>query len=349
MKQRLPLLLVLLVSLFLVACSASATPVSQQNSPTFDDTMEEPAVAPEEAEREAAAGGNAAPPAPPSDTATSDGDDASENSPESQELQTGNRQIIYTASLMLEVDDPRGASQALYGLATRYGGFVSNGNVYEYSEDEEGNPIFRADMQLRVDAEKFTAAQEELRGMANLVVSEQVDTQDVTAEFTDVQSRIRNLESLEAELQILLTEARERSDDMEQVLSVYRELTSVREQIEVMQGRINVLSDLVGLATINVTLIAPETDPTPIALVDEEWNPGVTLREAFRALTEDLQGFTDGVIWFAFTGLPRLLIFGLFLYIAYRIGRAVWSRVRPAVTPPPPPPPKNPPPPPPQS
>ena len=40
--------------------------------------------------------------------------------------------------------------------------FVSNGNIYEYGEDGEGNPIYRADIQLRIEAGRFDAAQEEL-------------------------------------------------------------------------------------------------------------------------------------------------------------------------------------------
>ncbi len=247
-----------------------------------------------------------------------------------QNAQADARKIVYTASLVLEVDDPRQQAQALYGVALRYGGFVSSGNVYEYGEDEEGNSIFRADMQLRVVADNFVRAQEELRGLANEVISEQVNTQDVTGEYTDVESRIRNLQRLEGELQILLTEARERSNDMDEVLNIYRELTNVREEIEVLQGRINVLSDLVGLATINITLIAPEFEPQ-IQVVDETWDPGVTAREALRAFTEDLQGMVDGGIWFALTGLPRLLILGLVLLVLYGIGRRVWKWARPYV------------------
>ncbi len=260
-----------------------------------------------------------------------------------QNVQTSDRKIIYTSSLVLEVDDPRQEAQALYGVALRYGGFVSSANVYEYGKDLEGNPVFRADMQLRIAATNFVPAQEELRGIANAVISEQATTEDVTGEYVDVESRIRNLQRLEGEMQILLTEARERSNQMDEVLNIYRELTTVREEIEVLQGRINVLSDLVGLATINVTLVAPELPPTPTPsptptatptatptpIPAVAWDPGATTQEAVESLTQDLQGVTDSGIWFFITGLPRLIVFGTILLIAYVIGRRLWVWMKP--------------------
>lgn len=348
-KQRILSVIITLLVLTLTACGAAAG--SSNNSPTtasppmdgdFAEAEggmvmpEEPAAAP----GTDAAGGESAPTDDGSTASRTDGT-IEEQGQNTQNVQTDARKIVYTASMVLEVDEPRRESQALYGLATRYGGFVSGGNVYEYSEDEDGNPIFRADMQLRVNADQFVLAQEELRGMANEIISEQVSTQDVTAEYTDVESRIRNLERLEAELQLLLSEARERSDNMDEVLNIYRELTNVREEIEVLQGRINVLSDLVGLATINVTLVAPEI-AAQIQVVDETWDPGVTMREAMRAFTEDLQGIADDAIWFVFTGLPRLLILGVVLLVLYVIGRRIWKWAKPhlvsggpTITPPP--------------
>lgn len=338
-KQRVIYTLVAVLLVFLTACSAAGNASPTTTEPSREETggFAEGEIATDSAmppgapveEPSAAQGGESAPVNVDDGIASTESDiTIDEQLQNAQNTQVDARKIVYTSSLMLEVDNPRQEAQALYGIALKYGGFVSNANVYEYGEDEEGNPTFRADIQLRVAATNFNQAQEELRGMANEVVSEQVTTQDVTAEYTDVESRIRNLQRLEEELQILLTEARERSNDMDEVLNIYRELTNVREEIEILQGRINVLSDLVGLATINITLIAPEVT-AQIQVVDETWDPGITAREALRAFTEDLQGLVDDGIWFVFTGLPRLLILGIVLLVLYVIGRRVWKWARP--------------------
>ncbi len=104
------------------------------------------------------------------------------------------RQIIYTASVQLRVDDPRVTAQSLQGLAARFGGYVSAANVYEYTEDQ-----YYASVQLRVSAEEFDAAIEALRGIATEVLQEQLDTQDVTDQYVDLTARIENLERTESE------------------------------------------------------------------------------------------------------------------------------------------------------
>ncbi len=214
-----------------------------------------------------------------------------------------NRKIIYNATIRLRVDDPRATAKSLEGLVAQYGGYVSNANVYETYND-----VYQGNVQLRVDAKQLESALDALRALATDVLSEQRDSQDVTDRFVDVTARIENLERTEKELQELLTEAREKSRKVEDVLSVYRELTSVREQIEVYQGQLNVLSDQTSLATIDVELIPPEVE---VEIVDDGWNPMRTVRSAMRNLTEGGQTLVEFAIIFVLNILPCLLLIGL--------------------------------------
>lgn len=214
-----------------------------------------------------------------------------------------NRKIIYNATLALRVDDPRATAKSLEALAAQYGGYISFANVHETYDD-----VYQGSVQLRVDANRFEAALDALRALAIDVLTEQRDSQDVTDQFVDVTARIENLERTETELQELLTEAREKSRKVEDVLSVYRELTSIREQIEVYQGRLNVLGDQISLATIDVELIPPEVE---VEIVDEGWNPMRTVRSAMRNLTEGGQALVEFSIIFVLNILPCLLLVGL--------------------------------------
>lgn len=235
-----------------------------------------------------------------------------------------NRKIIYNATLRLRVDDPRITAQSLQAVAQRYGGYISHANVYETYDDS-----YQADVQFRVNAEQFEAALEALRGLAIEVIYEQRDSQDVTDQYVDLQARIENLERTEGELQILLTEAREKTNKTEDILSVYRELTGIREQIEVYQGQLNVLKDSVSLATINIELIPPEA---PVDLVDEGWNPMTTVRTSLRNLTEGLQALADFAIVLVINILPFVIILGAVGYAFFRIARRFWQ-TRPAPLP----------------
>jgi DNA repair exonuclease SbcCD ATPase subunit len=234
-----------------------------------------------------------------------------------------NRKIIYNASLRLRVEDPRITAQSLQAVAQRYGGYISHANVYETYDDS-----YQADVQFRVNAEQFEAALEALRALAIEVIYEQRDSQDVTDQYVDLQARIENLERTESELQILLTEAREKTNKTKDILTVYRELTSIREQIEVYQGQLNLLKDSVSLATINIELIPPDA---PIELIDEGWNPISTVRSSLRNLSRGLQALADFSIVLVINVLPFLIILGGVGYTLLRIAR--WLRHAPTQLP----------------
>ena len=96
--------------------------------------------------------------------------------------------------------------------------------------------------------------------------SQSEDTQEVTEEYTDLQSRLRNLEATEQRYLDLLTRATTISD----ILTLEDRLGSVRGQIEQVQGRINVLDDLTDLATISVRLVLPAV-VTPVEEESQGW------------------------------------------------------------------------------
>ena len=73
---------------------------------------------------------------------------------------------------------------------------------------------------------------------------------DVTAEFTDLESRLRNAQATERQL----LEIMGRAETVEDTLAVQRELGAVREQVEVFQGQLNVLASQTSLSTITIYL-----------------------------------------------------------------------------------------------
>ena len=56
----------------------------------------------------------------------------------------------------------------------------------------------------------------------------------MTSDYTDLQSRLRNLEDAEEQLRTIMDSA----FNTEDVLTVYNRLVEVREQIEVIKGQI---------------------------------------------------------------------------------------------------------------
>ncbi|NIM48169.1 MAG: DUF4349 domain-containing protein [Gemmatimonadales bacterium] len=225
------------------------------------------------------------------------------------------RMIIRTAELAIVVEDTETALLQVRGVATGLDGYVASADVWRVNEQLRGR------VTIRVPAESFDTAMDQIKGLAVEVERENISAQDVTEEYTDLSARLRNLEATEEELLALLTEVREKTRQAEDVLAVHRELTNIRGQIEQIKGRMQYLERMTALATISVELI-PEEEEKPI--VEEGWQPLRTLRDASRALVDAGQFFVDAAIWLIVFVLPVLLV--LLLPVAIVI--FVWRRRR---------------------
>ena len=212
------------------------------------------------------------------------------------------RKVIRTADLALVVEDTQAAMARLRAIATTYGGYVAEANVWQVKEN-----LLRGTVTLRVDAARFDEVLDRIREIALEVQRENIGSQDVTEEYVDLQARLRNLEATEQELLALLKEVRERTRSADEVLQVYRELTRIREEIERIRGRMQYLENRVQLATITVELIPQEEKP----IVEPGWNPGQTLRNALRALANAAQALVSAAIWLVVFVLPVLLAIGV--------------------------------------
>jgi molybdopterin converting factor small subunit len=154
------------------------------------------------------------------------------------------RMVIYNAYLTIVVDDVSVVMDQITDLAKNNGGFVVNSSI-----GEDQNRLY-AYISFRVLSTKFDETLQALHNIATDVKSEQTTGQDVTEEYTDLASKLRNLEASEAQLLELM----ERAGTIEEILAVQKELVSTREQIEVTKGRMQYLEQSSDLALFTVTL-----------------------------------------------------------------------------------------------
>jgi hypothetical protein len=170
-----------------------------------------------------------------------------------------------------------------------------------------------------------------IKSAATEVISESQDAQDVTEQYVDLEAQLTNLQALEVELRALLTEVRQQPNaDPDKLLRVFNEISTVRGQIEQIQGQLNYLDDVVALAALDVSL-----SPTPAAvpIVEDTWEPVEVARDALRSLVTGLQGIADWGINFALYTLPMLiLVLGPVLLIGFVFYRR-WRRRRPPAAP----------------
>lgn len=242
------------------------------------------------------------------------------------------RMVIKNANLSLIVKDPPSAMDAIAQMAENMGGFVVTADLYQ-TTTQSGKEVPRASITVRVPAEKLNQALDEIKALSKEPPQkENINSQDITAEYTDLESRLRNLKRAEEQLQEIMDQAYSTED----VLNVYQQLTQVREQIEVIEGQMKFYRESVALSAITVELIAEESiEPLTVA----GWKPVGVARDALQALIDAVQFLINAAIWVVIFVLPvLLLIYVIFVLPLRALWRLIRRRRKPQTAPPSPPP-----------
>ena len=230
------------------------------------------------------------------------------------------RVVIQTGSLTLVVTDPAARVIEIRRMAEAMGGFVVSSNVYKTAYGSEGLTADQASITVRVPAAQLDEALERIKQGAVEVRSENISGEDVTQQYTDLQSRLRHLEAAETQLLGIMANATKPPD----ILAVYNQLAQVQGEIEIVKGQIQYFSESAAFSALSVELI-PDEAAQPIET--GSWDPKGTVKNAVESLLRALQGLADLAIWIAIYLLPvALLAVGLPLLIIVLIVRGVRRR-----------------------
>lgn len=232
----------------------------------------------------------------------------------------GKRLVVRNAELNVVVEDPGKSMAAISQMAESMGGFVVTSNLYKTTGDN-GAEYPEAKISVRVPAEKLNEALDQIRAQTKNpgedVRSENVSGQDVTKEYTDLQSRLTNMEDTEAQLREIMGSATKTED----VLTVYNRLVEIREQIEVTKGQIKYYEEAAALSSISI-LIQAQASVQPLKIAG--WEPVGVARNAAQALIRTMQMVGSVAIWLIIYALPV----GLVIYLAVRLLLLVIRRLR---------------------
>lgn len=230
------------------------------------------------------------------------------------------RIVIQNADLAIVVPDVEARLKEIEAMAVRMGGFVVSSSLYQ-SYTNNNVKVPEAMVVIRVPSEKLDEALALIKKDAVEVQNESRTGTDVTAEYVDLQSRLKNLEAAEAQLQEIL----EKAEKTEDVINVFNQLVYYREQIELVKGQIEYYEQAAALSAISVRIIAEETvQPIEIA----GWKPEGVARKAVQDLIYFFQDFASFLIRFVIYTLPVLITIGIPLYLVFLGGRAIYRRVR---------------------
>jgi hypothetical protein len=220
------------------------------------------------------------------------------------------RMVIKNADVAIVTVDPAQSMADIGKMAENMGGYVVESNLYQQTLSS-GSQVPYASITVRVPAEKLDQALSQIKDGAIEVENQNISGQDVTSQYTDLQSQLRNLEAAETQLQGIMEEATKTED----VLNVFNQLVNVREQIEVIKGQMQYYEQAAALSKISVSITADEA-VQPIQVGG--WQPSGVAKDAIEALIEALQFIASAAIWVVICVLPIGLLIGLPLFFVVR-------------------------------
>lgn len=245
---------------------------------------------------------------------------------------TMERKLMKNGSLSLIVTDIQAARTKVEQSAESFGGFVSSVsfNEYEqfdYARNNQKIQTRSAYIVVKVPVEHFTHAMQTFKDGALKVSSENSSADDVTEEYADLESQIKNKKAEEEQYRVLLA----RATKVEDILQVTQYINQARQQIEQLEGRLNYMKNNVQLSTITVNLTSEED----VSVFGVVWSPWDQIKDSFTNLIAGLVNFVNHIIAFVFF-IPIIILYGLgygvvaaaVLFIIYKVSMFVYKKVK---------------------
>lgn len=238
-----------------------------------------------------------------------------------QSSTTGPQYLVKTLAVAMTFSDTRKVATDLQTwIATTDPRSTSAGITYE----QQDNNTYQISMSFSVAANSYPQVLAYLAGYAQThhgtLNSLHETVQDVSNDYVDTQSRLKNLRVEQERLLALLKQATNLND----ILTVEQRLTDVEGQIEQIEAHLNALNGQTTFYTVTITLWPVSVTPAP-AGPTSSWNPGQTIHDAFTAALGFGQGLVSVIIWLAFFAI-YLIPVALIVLLVRRVARARATR-----------------------
>lgn len=153
----------------------------------------------------------------------------------SQAEQTENRILVYSADLDMKVKNTDTANARIRAIAKKYDGYVVS--------------LSDRNCEIRVVSDKIYDAVKDI-SVIGKVRHQNIYGQDITEEYTDQQIRLENAKKARERYLELLAKA----ENVDAALKVEKELERLNGDIDLLEGKIKKLDQLVDYSTITVYL-----------------------------------------------------------------------------------------------
>ncbi|MBK7477698.1 MAG: DUF4349 domain-containing protein [Haliscomenobacter sp.] len=211
--------------------------------------------------------------------------------------------IILTASMRCRVKDLERSTQSVRQAVEGMKGSITQMN-WVHSQSSIENMLT-----IRIPSDKLDTLLERISREATYVHYRNLHSEDVTAEYVDIETRLRTKKEVrDRYIDILRNKAR----TVTEVLDAEEKIRVLQEEIEAQEGRLKYLSNQVALSTLTLELYQPVTRQTEPESV--EYPFGKRVADNLASGWKLLQSLTLGILYL----WP--------LWLAGAVGVVVWRR-----------------------
>lgn len=246
------------------------------------------------------------------DFATGEAADAGLSGTEADRLSPNDgRKIIYNASLEMETEEFDATRDKLLKAASDADAWVQGSD--EGGSAENGSRWVR--YTFRVPSESYADFLNDASAAGSVTYKSET-TEDVTADYVDLEARLESLRTQEARLLELAGQA----GDLADLLAIEEQLAQVRYEIESYTGQQRVYDSLLAYSTVDVSLDEVRL-LTPVS--NNFGSRAVTaFKESWHNFANGVQDVAIGIIYL----LPVLLVLAVIVLVVFVILRAARRR-----------------------
>lgn len=217
------------------------------------------------------------------------------------------RKIIQVSTLTVSTDSVSQNFENVGNIAAGAGGYVAS-STYGNEGDRQS-----ASITIKVPGTAYNETIVKLRALGD-VTREESSSDDVSEQFVDLESRLRNLRATEAQYLEFLDNAR----DLNETLLMQDRINGVRAEIEQVQGRIDLLAKQTDFATITTHLVMPIAAKSQPSDGNNVGNPLEAADQAFDASLVVLLGIATVALAAVAFGWWLLPLIAVALYVVRR-------------------------------
>lgn len=240
------------------------------------------------------------------DSSSSDGQVDTSEIPDS-------RKLIRNVDLSFETTDFDTFVQDIQSKTTALGGYIESsdvsGNVYT---DRRRSAYFT----LRIPKPQVDSFLSFAEGEANLTRKYE-NTQDITLQYYDTESRKKALQSEYDRLLELMAKA----ESVDAVIAIEQRLSEIRYQLDSFESDLRRYDNQVDYSTITV-----DVSETTVLTASEKSGFWSRVQANLESNIEDLCDAAIGLLIWFLSSLPVLLVLAILFFIIYRIVKVIRSR-----------------------